>query len=307
MATLRQKLLLWRARDQVFTGTARQNPDACFAQQSDALKQAAMERLDSLPETLVEKFRDRFDPTRVPAGAYADPRAVRFFLHVPKTAGSAFNLSLMEGFDRVHTLPFDWQEADLERVWRDAAARHVASRKTPPKEIIVGHVRYRDVRDFLRGEQPISLLGMIRNPADRMLSNFNYNTSDTHPNHERFRREYKSFEDYVDAELNRPDRQLLYLSGQGGTLRKRLKFLKRQFSFLGVTEHFAASLAHLERSQGLPPLHQYVSNTAPSTGAKARLTPELRAAICTAHIDDWALFALIEPMFEAFGTELHSH
>lgn len=272
--------------------TPQPKPDALVANQPDALRTATEAAMAELPDEVIDAVLDRFDPERVTPGLWKRKAEITIFVHIPKTAGSAIFHTLNGAYDRTRSLRFGQVKQDLLEAW-DEALRLQAESDTKLRQVLIGHANWRQFSDLSNGERRPKLITVIRNPADRLVSQYAYNSSEAHPHHEAFRQEFSTFEAFLDSVP--VNSQLNQLVGRQGTVATQLKRLAGRYRFVGVTEHFSASLDHLAVSHGFPQITEYVANVGKTSKQGAVLTPEMRTEICKRHMGDWILFSLLEP------------
>lgn len=270
------------------------DPAALAAHQPAELRHETERALGRLPAGLADKVLARFDPGRVLPGSFEDERDILFFVNVPMTAGSALMGLLRDVYDRSRALG----QNGLKGEWQAALeAREAAGGRL--RQALMGSMRFRKLADVVKGANGVQFASFIRNPADRLFSDYVAHSSPENPAHEAFIARYPTFEEYVDRAPANP--QLTQLVGRGGSVSEKLERLAATYSFLGVSEHVAASLEHFRRSHNLPRLGD-VSEAA--MGQAAKLTPALRAKICKRNMGDWMLFSLIEPAMAGFEQRL---
>lgn len=264
-------------------------PDAA----SDQVQTKAAALISNLPGGMIEALHAAFDPAQIAPATYSNQDAINLFVHIPKTAGSALLFGLRDGFDGVTPVPFDRAPEALNTELTAALAAPAPGRS----RIFIGHFGWNAAQPFLQGNANVRAASMIRNPADRLVSQYLYNGSAAHPAHKSFRQKHPTFDSYLEAVP--PNAQLRQLAGTGG-LAAQIPRLVQHYSFLGVTEHFAVSLAHYSRSHGLREMREHVVNVAPKTPwREVELTGALREKIYLKHMGDWALYTVLEPMFRA--------
>nr|WP_255552459.1 sulfotransferase family 2 domain-containing protein [Maritimibacter dapengensis] len=248
--------------------------------------------MNALPETLVTSILTRFDPERVKPGRWKQDAEITIFVHIPKTAGSAIFHTLNGAYDLTRSLRYGQVKQDLDIAWEEAKAAQAQS-DTPLRQVLIGHANWNQFKHLMRGAGRPMLITVIRNPADRLVSQYAYNSSEAHPKHQNFRREFPTFEAFLDSVP--PNSQLNQLVGRTGGIERQLERLAKRYRFVGVTEHFSASLDHLAVSHGFPEVTEYVANVGKTAKRGASLTPEMRTAICERHMGDWILYTLLEP------------
>lgn len=274
------------------------SPASFAAHQPADLRAETETALKALPEGLVDRVLARFDPGRVLPGAFGQDRDILFFINVPMTAGGAVIGALRDVFDRTRQIGAGALNGDLKAEWQ-AALEARAATKGRLRQALVGPLRFKRLSEVVTGASEVQFASFIRNPADRLFSDYVAQSAHEHPDHEAFLAEFPTFEDYVERAPANP--QLSQLVGKAGDVAEKLERLASTYSFLGVSEHVSASVEHFRRSHNLPTLSD-ISEAA--MGHAARLTPALRSKICKRNMGDWMLFSLVEPAMAGFEQRL---
>jgi hypothetical protein len=155
---------------------------------------------------------------------------------------------------------------------------------------LAGPLKFKRLSEVVKDASEVQFASFIRNPADRLFSDYVAQSSPENPDQGAFLAAFPTFEAYVEDAPENP--QLAQLVGKTGNVSEMLERLVSTYSFLGVSEHVSASLEHFRRSHNLPALSDMPERAA---GQAARLTPALRSQICKRHMGDWLMFSLVEP------------
>ncbi|WP_081762268.1 sulfotransferase family 2 domain-containing protein [Paracoccus pantotrophus] len=256
----------------------------------DAKKLAAEFRVS---ETLMSAFLDKFAPSRVVSDQHKASSEVMLFIHIPKTAGVSVGRSLREAFDRFHSVAWDNIPQSFRTVARSAVYQQTCRDE---RQVIMGHFGWPEMQMFRNHEMPMKCGTILRHPVARTISNYNYNCSSAHPANEQFRKRYPSLEAYVDDLPS--DVQVTQALGFINSFENALEKLVRYYSFLGVTEHLSASLAHLGRSHGLQKLREYRENVGVKRGDK-KISSEIVKKIEARSHNDKRLHDLIMRLYQS--------
>lgn len=259
-------------------------------------------------------FEARFAPSHVPAGAYAEPCDVILFLHIPKTAGMSVGKALQRSFDLFH--PVSWENTGVSFRQKSRKALYLRQDKlgraegdrgaigqagqdntkdgAKLRQILMGHFSWNDVAYWQAQGMPLKCATIIRDPLERLVSNYQYNISDKHPQHVEFQARFPTLESYA-AKLGY-DYQLFTMIGASYDFDHALERLTQAYSFIGVTENLGASLEHFARSHGLPDgLPEHRENI--GTTARPEISDTLRNMVAEKSRGDMALHALVKSYF----------
>ncbi len=257
------------------------------------LQQDPNELNADLPRELVERFRDRFDPSRVPENAYHDPNGVILCVHIPKTAGISVGAALREAVE--HFYGIDWKNVALSFQNRTNQACYRRTH-TPGRHVIMGHFSWEEMAAWKVNSLPFQGASFIRDPIARAISNFNYNASDVHPARDTFLERFPTIEAYVKSLSF--DFQLTKMIGQFYSFEQALQKLIENYTFIGITENLNASLVHLARSHGLASLTERRENTGTVHARTPQVSDEVRRIIKNRSHNDLRFHALVKTLFQ---------
>ncbi|MGH1368620.1 MAG: hypothetical protein ACRBCL_08380 [Maritimibacter sp.] len=239
------------------------------------------------------RFSARFDPQVQDVNPRPVPRDLFHFVHIPKTKGAAFGAALRAQAG-LHGVP--WNGVERHFLLRDQAARTAAQREGRP-QVVMGHFGWQELVQLLKQGRAIFALAMVRDPVARLIANFDYSRSVSHPDFEDFRARYPSFEAYAsDQPLNI---QLKRLIGERPTFDLALNALATHYSFLGVSEAFEAGLAHFGAQHGLDGLSAPVLSPLEKlvfSGA-TQVSATYQNALYKAHFQDLRLHQLLSGFY----------
>lgn len=217
----------------------------------------------------MDAFLNRFSPSRTVPGQFKADSDVVLFLHIPKTAGISVGKTLQRAFDEFRGI--DWKDvsATFRHQMRMALYMQTQEKK---RQVIMGHFGWAELQIWKSHDLPMKCATVLRDPVARMVSNYNYNCSDAHPEHVIFKERYPTLTAFVQSVPI--DMQISTAIGFIDSFETALQRFVTQYSFLGVTEQLGRSLAHLGRSHGLPKLTEYRENV-----GKIKPEPDLPADV----------------------------
>ena len=144
---------------------------------------------------VMAKFLGRFAPQNVAAGTFAQPADTMLFVHIPKTAGVSLGESFQSVFDRFYGVQWDNIGPSFRQSTRLAAYEQCRGKG---RQVIMGHFGWPELQLWRNHEMPMKCGTVFREPVARIISNFNYNSSDAHPGQKKFTERFPSLEDYVN-------------------------------------------------------------------------------------------------------------
>ncbi|WP_421897977.1 sulfotransferase family 2 domain-containing protein [Marinoscillum sp.] len=159
-------------------------------------------------------------------------------IHVPKTAGTSLAHSFCQAYgdDRV---------VSLTRKLVRGNENNLNVHLHPNTRVLHGHFFYSEIDPHILADENIRLIAMVRNPIDRVVSNYHHfikTTKEHFPGSRKWLRRFESLLKYASREhtqnvLNR------YLAPYNWD----------RFAFIGVQECFAEDLARLSVLLGWDP------------------------------------------------------
>jgi hypothetical protein len=241
--------------------------------------------------------------TLVDAGyaAYRDESRDRgdlwFFLHIPKTAGSSFRVELaamLRPNYNVH--PYDGSNDPFPVRRRRAVQAFLEARRTTPFRFASGHVPLEMMGQIQHSSPPPKILTMLRDPVSRVISDFRYQSTREHPDHQAFRARNPTIDAYLEGPGER-DKMMRFLSPQqGATVAETVDHVLETFTFIGSMETYDASFAvmmDLLDSDRTP--SAYLRRTPPDEAIDVARTPGLEEHIRTSNAQDVALYDRLMP------------
>lgn len=243
------------------------------------------------PSSQAERiFESRFSPRLVADDTYRETADVILFMHIPKTAGMSVGKALQAAFDIFHPVSWENTNQSFRNKTRKALYRR-SDEANPCRQVLMGHFSWSDVMYWRNQELPLKCATIIRDPLDRFVSNYRYNTSDKHPQHEAFAARYPTLESYAKALPL--DYQLSLMTGAFYSFDHALEKLNRSYSFIGVTEELGASLDHFRRSHGLSELTEHRENTGRAPKAAEEIPDAVRNIVGEKSRNDTRLHQLL--------------
>ena len=226
----------------------------------------------------------------------AAPEDLWVFIHIPKTAGSSFAAEWSELQRPYRNVHVDYEDRDtpydtkLER----AVDQFIADAATTSYRACSGHLTMRHVLKIRKARPETRIISLLRDPVERVISDFRYARTPAHPPYQEFIRQFPTIESYVDSPASQ-NKMFRFLTPDPKLRANELvEFLDESTSFIGVTEMYPMSFNILLRLNGfnrMPTQHR--GKTEATDLNKVERTPELIKRIRETNDRDVALFNVV--------------
>jgi len=228
------------------------------------------------------------------------------FNHVPKAGGTSIIRMFNDIFGEERCFRHRTRDPETDRFSRPIEALNPS--ELQQYRFITGHFEYGNHRRL--PNQPVKYIGVIRDPFDRLMSDYFYNQRHGSAK----RREMAnslSFEEYVREKLDNPKSrltasyQIKYLTGTPD-LEQAKRIIRDQFLVCATTPQLDDMQRWLADYFGRPDLRPIRVNVGQKTGERRDpdLSDDLRARLAENYAVDKALFDWIEDEF-AIKRALH--
>ncbi|PLL14090.1 hypothetical protein C0V75_01175 [Tabrizicola sp. TH137] len=232
-------------------------------------------------------FLRRFAPRHTQADQFRAASDVMLFVHIPKTAGMSLGASLSRAFGKFRAV--QWSDIPGSFRFHMRHALYLQTRQEV-RQVMIGHFGWPELQQWRSHDLPLKCGTLLRDPLARMVSNYNYNRSEAHPDHATFR---DRFPDMMSYARHLPmDVQMTQAIGMVDSFDTALRKFILHYSFLGVTEHLAASLDHLARTHGLPRMKEQRVNVG-KIRPEAELPPGVAELVAEKSHNDAKLHRLL--------------
>lgn len=170
--------------------------------------------------------------------------ALWLFVHIPKTAGSSFRNTLAQHLVPEHNINITGLRGRFSRTqaFSRAIDQFLACDSEQRFVFASGHITMLEVvriRESLG--RPVKLLTMLRDPVQRVISDYRYQCTPAHAGHEAFRAAFPTLESFVEARRSQ-NKMFRYLSLPGETVAAATARIELEFSFVGVAEMYPESV-----------------------------------------------------------------
>lgn len=226
------------------------------------------------------------------------------FLHIPKNGGMTLHAILNRVFKK-HTI-FDIKVINNTRLNTDEFIK-LPSKKRQQIKLLKGHMLF-GLHQHLSG--PTNYITFLRNPEERLLSFYNYVKK--RPQHRLYNTIFGnnlSFYDFITT-VDAGDihnAQIRWISGlEHGTeedmLQQALINIEKHFSFVGLLEHYNASLITLSTLYGWGIPYYKKINVGTYKKQGILIDDKTKNAIAKRNAGDLKLYQIIEKKFMAKKT-----
>jgi len=235
------------------------------------------------------------------------PDSLWGFVHLPKAAGSSLLASLRQHFGPLwHYHPPDDLGSEPEaRRWRwDLIRGFIAHQKQQSASerfrSFAGHIEYRQI-EFIINELPdTKLFSIVRDPVERVVSNFRYFMSPTHELYQDFARTTPTIDSYI-SQKNSQNLMTKFLLGYNREFTERdAKELFDRYDFLGSVKYYEESLIVLSRLFGIETISPLrVNVTSSHSNNTVELNDILRERIRELNASDVNLYDCVNRVLES--------
>jgi SAM-dependent methyltransferase len=154
------------------------------------------------------------------------------YMHIPKAAGNSVIGAIKESFPSVYHVTWN----NIDRSFNEM----IATYETHHYKLVSGHFRHNQLQKLDTANIPHINISMIRDPIDRIVSQYRYMCTSSHPSYKSFKTRYPLFEDFALSGQN--DNMLShYLTGSARSAEDAYAEIVRKFHFVGLTEYMHES------------------------------------------------------------------
>lgn len=162
------------------------------------------------------------------------------FLHIPKTAGSSFRLALASEVKPEYNISIDKTRGIQKRddAFGEAIDEFLAKEKDRPFRFASGHLKMAEaLRIRAAIQRPVKFITILRDPVDRVISEFRYQCTSTHPQHQEFLHSFPTLDSFVTHPRSQ-NKMRRHLAMPGETVEATISRLEVDFSLVGVVEFY---------------------------------------------------------------------
>jgi len=175
------------------------------------------------------------------------------FQHIPKTAGSSFRQEIaarLQPDANIHADHADRSRRAADSL-QDALERFVVAYPQRQHRFASGHLRHAHVQRIASLGPQVRLVTMLRDPVARMVSDYRYMRTPSHPTFQDVIARYPSLADYV-ADPVTHNKMFKFLRPRGNSsVADVIADMERRFSFVGTQDDYSLALRTLLRLLGV--------------------------------------------------------
>ena len=233
------------------------------------------------------------------------------FVHVPKTAGTSLRAELAQRLQPDVNIEVDY--TDTTRPFRDKMDDAVTAFLAGPAAVArfaSGHVMGRHVAEMRAAMPGARFITFLRDPVQRVVSDYLHQCSPRHPGHERFRETFPSLDAYAGftGEANKAAQHLVSAAVYAARDPEEcVDYLLRTYAFIGVQEMYPISFRTLTALIGEPAWPNLRENVGMGDATDREVSPDLAQRIRAANPLDAALYDAIFPRWRKIRDALTRH
>lgn len=220
------------------------------------------------------------------------------FVHVPKTAGSSLEVDLatfMKPFANIH-IDYTDTSKPYQKLLDETVERFLTRHRETPYRLAAGHIMARHT-ELLRQTIPgVRGFSMLRNPIDRLISDYRYQCSRQNVAREAFVSTTPDFATYVGRKHVHNKAALALVPRpivEAGDVAAATDHVMRNYAFVGLQEQYPLSLWTLTALLGHPMRPKTRARVNTETEHHVVLTPQEEAEVRRLNAVDVGLFLAV--------------
>jgi hypothetical protein len=225
------------------------------------------------------------------------PDDLCIFIHIPKTAGSSFASELSDLRRPYRNIHVDYEDKTTPHDMKleKAVDQFIQDNSSTQFHACSGHITMRHVLRLRETFPRSRVVSLLRNPVERVISDFRYARTPAHPPYKEFIKQFPTIEAYIDSPASQ-NKMFKFLAPDSDiSMPELFEFLDDSVSFIGLTEMYPMSFNIVMQLFGLnrlPTSHK--RKTEPTRYNQVARTPDLLKKIKEANARDFALFRFVK-------------
>lgn len=217
-----------------------------------------------------------------------------FFHHIPKTAGSSLVQELVfcaRPYFNIHATFH--QNGEVGESLEDSYQEFLHMHKQIVYRSASGHLRFEQAARLREAVPHVRMFTFVRDPVERVISDYRYTRSESHPGNQLYRDKYQTLSEYVADPANQ-NRMWKFLAGPATAWSpEAAQEVLRTYTFIGVVEEFELCVEFLTALWGCPKQPTAAQNRTVSEEAVS-LTNDLKREIAVHNVADRSLYRIAE-------------
>jgi hypothetical protein len=225
------------------------------------------------------------------------PDNLWIFLHIPKTAGSSFGKELARLRPPYRNIHVDYSDNSVPHwVKLDKSVElFVQDFKSKAYKSCSGHIRMAHVQRIKAAEPGARAVTFLRNPVERIVSDFRYTRTQTHPSYKEYIEKYPTIVDYINDEKEQNKMSKFLGDSDSADINVVMKNVNKMMVFVGLVEMYPMSFNIISKLFGhnkMPKLHQ--NRTAPTENNIVVVDAQLKRKIVERNANDIQLYRRVK-------------
>lgn len=165
------------------------------------------------------------------------------FIHLPKTAGSSFRQALARQLLPEHNISIDKLRGHKKRddAFKEMVDDFIALDKERRFAFASGHIKMNEALRIREcADRPVKFITMLRNPVDRVISEYRYQRTPVHPQHEEFCKTYPTLESFIEDPRSQ-NKMHRHLALKNERIEQTIDRIEKDFSIVGLLEMYPFS------------------------------------------------------------------
>ncbi len=248
-------------------------------------------------------------PLQKYAGYFRNHGCLWIFQHIPKTAGSSVTRELsgvLPPYCNIHLATSSQDEAEsrskslMKEV--DSFIERYKSRRYSSAS---GHLRQPHLRRICESLPHAKIFSFLREPAERLISDYRYAKTPKHPPHQEFSRRYPTIESYIDDPSNNNKMWRFVRPGNASADKEALSMVFRRYAFFGTVSRLEQHFQFLTGLTTCPkPPRARINVTTEQTDNSVALSADLRSRIEQANTDDYNFYTAVKQILDEKSREI---
>jgi hypothetical protein len=217
------------------------------------------------------------------------------FVHVPKTAGSSLENDLAGFLKPYCNIEIDYTDTTkpYQVLFDEAVQRFIERHRVEPYGFASGHIVARHTDMIRRAATDVRAFALLRNPVNRIISDYRYQRSHMNLAREAFIRNTPDFATYV-ARKHVHNKSAIALVPRpivdSGDIQAAVQYVMDNYAFIGLQEMYPLCFRALTTMMGNPRSPEARVRVNTETEEKVVLTPDKEAELRHLNAVDVALF-----------------